>query len=207
MWSGELGKISAIKHHINLVPGARPFESAPYKYVPSKRELEEFEVTKQFPEGVIESSNSEWAAPVFFAPKNDGRLRFFIYYRKRINMTIKNWYPFPRMDECNDTLGDARIFTRLDALTGYSQVYIQNLLRVSRRSAPVHSHALRPHECTKNIWTWVGCHPLSAQVKHVPSKHRLYHHLLTILWGPYPTHGWNSHNPRWCRCNVEDEKV
>ena len=122
LWSGKLGKISAVKHHINLTPGARPFKSAPYRAGPKTRELEEFEVKKQLAAGVIEPSNSEWAAPVLFAPKKDGRLRFCIDYRKLNTMTIKDSYPLPRMDECIDTLGDARIFTTLDAFNGYWQI-------------------------------------------------------------------------------------
>lgn len=76
LWSGKLGKILAIKHHINLVLGARPFKSAPYRAVPKTGELEEFEVKKQLAAGIIKPYNSEWAAPVFFATKKDGLLRF-----------------------------------------------------------------------------------------------------------------------------------
>ena len=95
LWSGKLGKISAVKHHINLIPGARPFKSAPYRAGPKTRELEEFEVKKQLAAGVIEPSNSEWAAPVLFVPKKDGKLRFCVDYRKLNTMTVKDSYPPP----------------------------------------------------------------------------------------------------------------
>ena len=95
LWSGKLGKISAVKHHINLIPGARPFKSAPYRTGPKTRELEEFEVKKQLAAGVIEPSNSEWAAPVLFVPKKDGKLRFCVDYRKLNTMTVKDSYPPP----------------------------------------------------------------------------------------------------------------
>ena len=124
LWSGKLGKISVAQHHINLIPGARPFKSAPYRAGPKTRELEEFEVKKQLAAGVIEPSNSEWASPVLFAPKKDGRLRFCIDYRRLNTMTVKDSYPLPRMDECIDTLGDARIFTTLDAFNGYWQINV-----------------------------------------------------------------------------------
>ena len=124
LWSGKLGATTAVKHHIQLVPGARPFKSAPYRVGPKTRELEEFEVKKQLAAGVIEPSNSEWAAPVLFAPKKDDRLRFCIDYRKLNTMTIKDSYPLPRMDECIDSLGDARIFTTLDAFNRYWQIEI-----------------------------------------------------------------------------------
>ena len=61
-----------------------------------------------------------------FAPKKDGRLRFCIDYRKLNLMTIKDSYPIPRMDECIDSLGNASVFTTLDAYSGYWQVAIKH---------------------------------------------------------------------------------
>ena len=37
-------------------------------------------------------------------------------------MTVKDSYPIPRMDEAIDSLGDAKIFTTLDAYSGYWQI-------------------------------------------------------------------------------------
>ena len=70
-------------------------------------------------QGVIELSTSEWAAPVVFAPKKDGSLRFCIDYRRLNALTIRDSYPIPRMDECIDSLGDATVFSTLDANAGY----------------------------------------------------------------------------------------
>ena len=39
-------------------------------------------------------------------------------------MTISDTYPLPRMEDCIDSLGEARLFTTLDALWGYWQVPI-----------------------------------------------------------------------------------
>ena len=105
----------------------------------------------------MEESNSEWAAPVLFAPKKDGKLRFCIDYRKLNAMTVKDSYPLPRMDECIDTLGDAKIFTTLDAFWGYWQIALsekdkpKTSFRMPRRSIPVHSNALRSHKCAHDL--------------------------------------------------------
>ena len=37
-------------------------------------------------------------------------------------MTVKDSYPLPKMDEYIDTLGDAKVFTTLDAFWGYWQI-------------------------------------------------------------------------------------
>ena len=125
IWNGKLGHINVLDHNIELVNGARPFKSPPYRAGPKTRELESFEIKKQLDAGIIEPSQSEWSAPVLFVPKKDGKLRFCIDYRKLNEMTIKDSYPLPRMDECIDSLGEATIFTTLDAYSGYWQMPVR----------------------------------------------------------------------------------
>ena len=71
---------------------------------------------------VIEPCTSEWASPVVFAPKKDGSTRFCVDYRRLNAVTKPDVYPLPRMDDCLDSLGDAMIFTTLDANSGYWQL-------------------------------------------------------------------------------------
>lgn len=54
LWTAELGNIRATTHHIELIPGARPFKSAPYRAGPKERELEELETKLQLAVGFIE---------------------------------------------------------------------------------------------------------------------------------------------------------
>ena len=119
MWSGRLGKITVTEHRIDLVPGARPHKAQPRRSGLKERELMEFEIDKQLIADVIEPTVSEWAAPVLFVPKKDGKLRFCIDYRKLNEVTVKDSYPIPLVDDCLDSLGEAIIFTGLDAYSGY----------------------------------------------------------------------------------------
>ena len=124
MWDGHLGHIHATKHRIELTPGAKPVYQQPYRASPTQREHERKEIEKMLTEGVIEPSTSEWAAPVVFAPKKDGTLRFCVDYRRLNAVTLRDSYPIPRMDECIDSLGDAKIFSTLDCNSGYWQIEI-----------------------------------------------------------------------------------
>ena len=74
---------------------------------------------------VIEEAECEWASPILFVPKPDGTIRFCVDYRRLNAMTVRDSYPIPRMDECIDSLGDARIYTALDANCGYWQIEIE----------------------------------------------------------------------------------
>lgn len=124
MWSAQLGEIKITEHRIDLKPGSRPFKAQPRRSGPKERELLDFELKKQHGANVIEPTVSEWAAPVLFVPKKDGKLRFCIDYRKLNEATVKDSYPIPRMDDCLDSLGDATIFTGLDAYSGYWQMNV-----------------------------------------------------------------------------------
>ena len=52
----------------------------------------------------IRPSISPWGAPVLFVKKKDGSLRMCIDYRQLINVTIKNKYPIPMIDDLFDQL-------------------------------------------------------------------------------------------------------
>jgi hypothetical protein len=51
--------------------------------------------------------------------------RFRVDYRKLNALTVNDFYPFLRMDECLDSLGDATISSTLDCNSGYWQIPIE----------------------------------------------------------------------------------
>jgi hypothetical protein len=51
-------------------------------------------------------------------------MRFCIDYRRLNTVTVRDSYPLPRMDECIDSLGDARVFSTLDCNSGYWQITV-----------------------------------------------------------------------------------
>ncbi|KAK6131348.1 hypothetical protein DH2020_034916 [Rehmannia glutinosa] len=75
--------------------------------------------------GFIRPSTSPWGAPVLFVKKKDGTLRLCIDYRELNNVTIKNKYPLPRIDELFDQLQGAKVYSKLDLQQGYHQLKIR----------------------------------------------------------------------------------
>jgi len=117
--AGKLGTVKATEHRINLKPGSKPVNMPPYRAGPLKRDQIREQIEYQLDAGVIEPAQTEWASPVLLAPKKDGTQRFCVDFRRLNAATIPDTYPLPRMDDCIDSLAEAKIFTMLDALWGY----------------------------------------------------------------------------------------
>ena len=61
---------------------------------------------------------------MLFVKKKDGSLRLCIDYRNLNDITIKNKYPLPHIDELFDQLQGAVVFSKLDLRQGYYQLRI-----------------------------------------------------------------------------------
>ena len=75
--------------------------------------------------GFITPSTSPWGAPVLFAKKKGKTLRLCIDYQQLNRVTIKNRYPLPRIDDLFDQLRGARVYSKIDLLTGYHQLRVR----------------------------------------------------------------------------------
>jgi hypothetical protein len=67
---------------------------------------------------VIQPIHSPCGSPIIIVPKKDGTWRMCIDYRALNNITLKNWYPLPRIDDLLDQLHHAKYFTKLDSKSG-----------------------------------------------------------------------------------------
>ena len=75
--------------------------------------------------GCITPSVSPWGAPVLFVKKKDVNLILCINYRQLNNVTIKNKYPFPRINDLLDQVGGERVFFKFDLRSSYHQIMIR----------------------------------------------------------------------------------
>ena len=108
-----------VEFSIDLVSGAEPISRTSYRMSPI--ELKE-QLQTLLDQGYIRPSTSPWGAPVLFVKKKDGTLRMCIDYRGLNNLTIKNKYLLPLIDELFDQLQGAGWFSKLDLRQGYYQV-------------------------------------------------------------------------------------
>ena len=81
-------------------------------------------IKENLAKGFIRHSSSPAGAPVLFVKKADGLLRFSVDYRGLNEMTIKNWYPLPLIQERLARLQKGRWYTKLDLRDGYYHLHI-----------------------------------------------------------------------------------
>ena len=103
-----------IEFTIELLPGTSPISKAPYRMAPAELAELRKQLQELLDKGFIRPSVSPWGAPVLFVKKKDGSLRLCIDYRKLNQVTVKNRYPLPRIDDLFDQLRDASVFSKID---------------------------------------------------------------------------------------------
>ena len=70
-------------------------------------------------------ANTPVAAPLFFVRKKEGTRRPVIDYRKLNDITIKDSFPLPRIDEMLERMQGAKVFTKFDLKMRYNQLRIR----------------------------------------------------------------------------------
>jgi hypothetical protein len=110
---------------IEIVPGTAPIYKKYYRMPgPELAELKK-QLDELLQKGYIHPSISPWGSPMLFVKNKDGSLRMCVDYRQLNEVTIKNKYPLPRIDDLFDQLNGARVFSKIDLRTGYHQLKIR----------------------------------------------------------------------------------
>jgi hypothetical protein len=101
-----------VEFAIEIIPGTASISKRAYRvFRPELVELKKW-IDELLEKGYIRPSTSPWAAPVLFVEKKDGTKRMCIDYRSLNEVTIKNKYPLPRIEDLFDQLRGASVFSR-----------------------------------------------------------------------------------------------
>ena len=121
----DLGSSDVIKHTID-VQGNYPIRLKPYRPPFKQKEEINRQIEEMLEHGIIRPSKSPWAAPVVLVKKKSGEMRFCINYRQLNNVTKKDSYPLPRIDDILDKMSGKTLFTTLDLASGYFQIIMDD---------------------------------------------------------------------------------
>ncbi len=93
--------------------------------------------------GVIQESTSEWASAPVLIRKRDGSVRWCIDYRALNEVTRKDVFPLPLVDDCLDTLAGSVWFPNWMPILQYWQIKVREEDR--RKTAFITKYGLFEH--------------------------------------------------------------
>ena len=110
----DIGRCTIAKHTIEVEPEAVPHREGARRMSLEKAERANQEVRSFLALGMIQPLLSPWASGIVMVKKKNGELRFCCDFRPLNEVTIKDAYPLPRIDESLARLGNAKIYTSID---------------------------------------------------------------------------------------------
>ncbi|GFS52302.1 hypothetical protein TNCV_4850271 [Trichonephila clavipes] len=149
--SSDIGHTTVTQHRIDTADHP-PIKQHPRR-LPFAKQEEVGTLLREMQENdIIEPSSSPWASPIVLVRKKDGSTRFCVDYRKLNDVTKKDSYPLPRIDDTLDTLSGHKWLSTLDLKSGYWQVEIhpedrENSIHFRPRTMAVQSYAVRALQC------------------------------------------------------------
>jgi len=117
----DIGFCSLLEHDIDT-GDARPIKQMPRRPPMAARDAEDEIIDDMLQAGVIQPSMSPWSSPVCMVKKKDDTYRFCVDYRRVNDVSKKDAYPVPDVQDALDSLRGAKYFATIDLLSGYWQV-------------------------------------------------------------------------------------
>jgi hypothetical protein len=114
-----------VEFAIEIIPGIAPISKRAYRV--SRPELVELkkQIDELLEKGYIRPSTLPWAATMLFVEKKDGTKRMCIDYRSLNEVTVKNKYPMPKIEDLFDQLRGASVFSKIGLRSGFHQLRIR----------------------------------------------------------------------------------
>lgn len=103
-----------IGHCITLKEGTEPVNVRPYRYAYFQKAKIKKQVYEMLSLGLIRPTTSPFSSLVLSVKKKDGSWRFCIDYRSLKEVTVKDQFPTPTVEDMLDELHGAAYFTKLD---------------------------------------------------------------------------------------------
>lgn len=115
-----------VQDHIPIMPGSNPVNSNlcryPYIYKTKIKKM----VREMLDSGIIKYSTSPYASLVLLVKKKDNTWRLYVDYKALNNITIKNNFPIPIVEELRDEVKGSNMYTKLNLRSGYHQIKVKD---------------------------------------------------------------------------------
>jgi hypothetical protein len=118
----DLGCTHWIQHEIDLKPGSTEHRESLRRLAPEKLRQANEQLDALITMGVVVPSRSPWASAIVMAKKKGSQLRMCIDFRGLNEVTIKDAFPLPRIDDSIAKLGSAKYFSGVDVSNAFWQI-------------------------------------------------------------------------------------
>ena len=102
-----------------------PIKQRAYRVSDAAKEKISKHINELLNQNILEKSNSPWSSPVILVKNKDGSTRMCVDFRKLNNITKKDSYPLPLIDETFDKIGKAKYFSKFDLAKGFYQLALE----------------------------------------------------------------------------------
>jgi hypothetical protein len=137
----EFCHTNLVQHHIDT-GDAKPVRRKPYRETPSKKEFIKSKTEEPLVLNIIGPPNSAWASLVVIpyakqeSWQKEREMRFCVDTRALNEVTKRDAYPIPRIDEILDALRSASWYTILDLKGGFWHVELAPEAYVPLEASP-----------------------------------------------------------------------
>jgi len=112
-------------HTIDLKEKFKASKARVYPLSRNEREEVQQFIQDHLQKGYMRPSKSPQTFPVFFVGKKDGEKHMVIDYCRLNKQTVKNNYLLPLITDLVDSMGNKKLFTKMDLQWGYNNVHIK----------------------------------------------------------------------------------
>ena len=105
MNDNKLGQTHLVQHEIDT-GDTLPIKLAPHRLAPGKITVVKKEIEDMLARNIIRPSNSPYSAPIVLVSEKDGSNRISTDFRRLNEVTKKDAFPLPRIDQILDRLHD-----------------------------------------------------------------------------------------------------
>jgi len=132
-WLKVFGKVESKRmpvrkvwdHTIDLNDDFKASKARVYPLLKNEKEEVQKFINEHLKKGYIRPSKSPQMSLVFFVGKKDGGKHMVMDYRRLNKQMVKNNYPLPLITDLVDSMGNKRVFTKMDLWWGYNNVRIK----------------------------------------------------------------------------------
>lgn len=129
-----------IEHGIELKEGVAPIQQRPYRVSHALKNEVENIIRDLLDQGLIHTSSSPFSSPVLLVKKKYSTWRMCVDYRKLNEITVKDKFPIPVIEDLLAELNGAEVFYKTDLRQGYFQIRLKETAKAKTAFVTHHGH-------------------------------------------------------------------